>query len=149
MARLVPAACIAALCLAHTALAEPAYRWRDAGGLVHFGDRPPPGVGAEALPVPALDSPPGDSAAEIHGRWQKLLDDPRLKADWRRQSAEKRRARSREARAEARREKRCRRMEQELERLEARLRGGYRPKTGVRLDERRRERREEWRRECR
>ena len=37
-----------------------AWRWRDAEGGVHFGDRPPPGAAAERLRLPADPAAEGD-----------------------------------------------------------------------------------------
>lgn len=40
--------------------AENIYRWTDENGVVHFGDRPPEGQQAQAIPIP--DAPPSEAA---------------------------------------------------------------------------------------
>lgn len=51
----------AALLAPAAAQAGDVYRWVDAQGQVHYGDRPPPGVQAESLPPPL---PPGTGEAQ-------------------------------------------------------------------------------------
>ena len=85
------------------------YRWEDAQGNVHFGDRPPAGAATEALDLAA---PPaqGSSTAqrlERQRRYLEVTDEER-----RHEAAERERA----AREEARRESRCRQARARLER---------------------------------
>lgn len=95
------------------ALAAPAtaevYRWEDAQGNVHFGDRPPAGAATQALD-PAAPPHPGASTAqrlERQRRYLKVTDQER-----RQEAAERERA----AREAARRQSNCRQARARLER---------------------------------
>ncbi|MGH8598679.1 MAG: DUF4124 domain-containing protein [Gammaproteobacteria bacterium] len=45
------------LLIASSALAVDAYRWRDAQGSIHFGDRPPNGIASEKITIRTQPSP--------------------------------------------------------------------------------------------
>lgn len=112
---LTPSRCARCWLAVLLALAWPAmagvYRWRDSDGRMHYGDQPPAGVQAEALPVDP--APPPRSAADAERR---LLEDAeRRAADTARGRSE---ARRREARAEAERERRCSRLDERRRQLE-------------------------------
>ncbi|MDD3447643.1 MAG: DUF4124 domain-containing protein [Gammaproteobacteria bacterium] len=91
------------LVLAAPAVAGGIYRWTDAQGQVHFGDRPPAGAG-EALPLTSRPTPPAPEpdAGARRARQDRLL---RAFETERRERAEQAAA----ARAETeRRERNCR-----------------------------------------
>lgn len=99
------------------------YRWVDAAGRTHYGDRPPPGVEARALEVdPAADTAFSDDRSE---QTQRLLE-----------AFERKRERDRQAREQARAEedKRARRCANAQRRLRGIERAGplYREGTGGR-----------------
>jgi hypothetical protein len=56
------------------ASAEGVYRWTDAQGRVHFGDRPPGDGPSTAIAPPAPPAAPAPTAAERAARQQRLLD---------------------------------------------------------------------------
>lgn len=98
------------LILALPAAAGEIYRWTDAEGRVHFGDRPPAGTG-EALPLTSRPTPPAPApdAGARRQRQEQLL---RAFETERRERAEQAAA----ARAEtARRERNCRSARERLE----------------------------------
>lgn len=70
--RIVPIVLLAALSAATQATAG-VYRWTDAKGQLHFGDRPPPGVQAERLR-------PGSRLGEIPPASSKRRDAPQQQA---------------------------------------------------------------------
>jgi len=94
-------------------LAAPAqgevYRWEDAEGNVHFGDRPPAGASREALDLraPASDSSATAERLERQQRYLEVTDQER-----RQEVAERERA----ARQQARRQGNCRQARARLER---------------------------------
>lgn len=53
----IGAACLAALCLS-PALAQQVYSWKDAKGVTHYSDAPPPKGTAKARTVPVAPAPP-------------------------------------------------------------------------------------------
>ena len=63
MKHVVALAVTAALALAGTAGAVDVYKWKDAKGVVHYGDRPAPGVAAKPVTLPDDALSPEDEAA--------------------------------------------------------------------------------------
>jgi hypothetical protein len=63
------------LCLAaQGAQAQGIYRWTDAQGRVHFGDRPPGKAESVPIPEPPPPATPAPTDAERAARQQRLLD---------------------------------------------------------------------------
>ena len=85
------------------------YRWKDAEGNVHFGDRPPAGSAPEALDLRAPPEAPSPTADRLE-RQQRYLDV--TDQERRREAAERERA----AREQERREHNCRAARTRLER---------------------------------
>jgi len=78
------------------------YKWTDAQGRVHFGDRPGAGQSEEVrLPASHGTSPPGASQKERQQRRQKMLD------VYRQERAEKRAAAQKARQQRKERKKRC------------------------------------------
>ncbi|HXH01772.1 MAG TPA: DUF4124 domain-containing protein [Candidatus Competibacteraceae bacterium] len=109
------------------------YRWQDADGRVHYGDRPPT-TAAQPLELEAL----GNGALIDGGlrpgerRWLEQIQRAEREYLRERDRAETRRART-EQQAEQERERQCRRYSELLEQVRTRLRRGYRPQEDARL----------------
>lgn len=148
MARTMLAA-VLALLVFNTAQSAPAiYRWQDEQGRVHYGDRPPAGITVQ----PVSTSPSTRSVVEPTApdpRWQAVLADEKVVGAVRRRAEAQRLAFDRAERERKARTARCVRMTGQLDRLESRQRAGYSARSGVRLDERRRELKARWESECR
>lgn len=107
-------------------------RWRDEQGQWHFSDRAPAEVDAK----PVLVSHPisvVSGAPEVLSRWQRTLADPDADRHQKQATAAKHRQALAEQRARDKQRQDCARLVQRRERLEARMRLGYRGKTGARL----------------
>lgn len=94
---------------AHGAVAEGVYRWTDAQGRVHFGDRPPGDDASLAIAPPAPSAGAAPTDAERAAKRQRLLD---MYRDERLERAE------REAKEKAEDEDRRRRCALAVDRLE-------------------------------
>jgi hypothetical protein len=116
---LAPLLCLALIGLAPLAQATEVYRWKDANGVTHYGERPPEGIQAERValrPEPSV-APPPSASTEAAASAAAQIDDPNLTPD---QRAELARQRALEANAEARRQARaanCARAQQNLQTL--------------------------------
>lgn len=95
--------------IAQGAAAEGVYKWTDAQGRVHFGDRPPGDAATTAIAPPAAPPLPPPTDAERAARQQRLLD---MYQDERREKEE------REAKQKADDEDRRRRCAQARDRLD-------------------------------
>lgn len=107
------------------------YKWTDANGKVHYGERPPAGAEAESLRIKskdnAADAAPA-SAGERRARQRKLLK--AFEADRKEREADKAKARKQDAK----REQACARMKQYIDQ-EAQAKYLYRKdaKTGEKI----------------
>lgn len=96
-----------------TAAAAEVYRWTDAKGQVHYGQRPPHGQDARRMELPAGNAAPGgepDAAARREHR-QRVLDD----FEYRRQRKREEAARLEQQQAEKAAE--CQRLQRQWRRL--------------------------------
>jgi hypothetical protein len=118
-----------------TATQAQVYKWMDAAGQVHYGDRPPAQVPTEQLEVVP---PPADSAATgLRSGERQLLqtittEERRLTRERQAQAREEARYRQAEA---ARRRTRCEGYRRRLQRLEDKLVAGYKVRESDRLHE--------------
>jgi len=113
------------------------YRWKDAQGRQHFGDRPPPGVAVEAIPLQRLQ--PSRMEPLTAGEVRMLTA-----ADQQRQARAAADSAYRQAEAEQQWTQvavasECDWIGREIERIDARMRAGYREPLGERLRDRRRD----------
>ncbi len=120
-----------------TATQAQVYKWTDAAGQVHYGDRPSAQFPTEQIETAA---PPVDSAATgLRPGEQKLLQETTTKErrlTRERQAQAREEARYRQAEA-ARRRSRCEDYRRRLRRLEAKLVAGYRAGESNRLHDQR------------
>ena len=86
---------ISCTCLSVAQAGDPAYRWRDANGQIHFGQTPPAGV--KAIPLPQHDE-------QSNGIGDNIPELPSYDA---KQEAANERVRKAVARQNAERERRC------------------------------------------
>ena len=96
---------------------QPLYKWQDAQGRTHYGDRPPPGaersVQGYQLPL-SVDPPasPGDDDYSIENQLKRLEEDRKQREEARR-AAEQERREGAERRAEQAARARAERLEEE------------------------------------
>lgn len=120
-----------------TATQAQVYKWTDAAGQVHYGDRPPAQVPTEQIEI---IPPPADStAAGLRPGERQLLqtittEERRLARERQAQSREEARYRQAEA---ARRRTRCEDYRRRLQGIEDKLVAGYRIRESDRLHEQR------------
>lgn len=104
--------CLWAMLFASPIFAEGIFRWTDANGLVHYGRRPPAGVTAAPLALPAETSAPADvDAAATRDRQQRVLD------AYRYERAQKKAANARSEQVRRQRADECRRLQLRWKRL--------------------------------
>ena len=96
------------------------YKWTDAQGNVHYGERPPPGMESEKMGVPP--SPKGADVDSSRDRWDNILERQQRADELRREDKErKQQEKAEQQQHEANRKKACAAAHYDLEVLRAQV----------------------------